>query len=268
MHNDLRGKTVVITGASSGIGKSIALRFAKRGARLMLCGRRQEALQRVADEAGSATTQVEISVLDVCDRGAVERMVREAERDLGRVDIVIAAAGEYVRVHGTKVSLEDVRRSMEVNFFGTVHLFLAALPLFLERRAGHLMAISSVDGKKGLPFDAPYVASKFAVTGFMDSMRQDLRGTGVRVTAILPGRVDTPMIGNLDVPWISRKISPERVASVVERALDGRHPEVVVPLLGPKTLLWAAAVSPRLADFLIRLFGIEGKQSGNSRNQR
>jgi short-subunit dehydrogenase len=264
MHSDLRGKSVLLTGASSGIGKSVALRFARRGARLFLSSRRKDLLESVAGEARVWSPQVGYAVADVTDRAAVEQMVEEAQRVLGGVDIVIASAGQYVRVHGTQLSVEDVRRSIEVNFFGTVYLFLAILPRFLESRKGHLIGISSVDGKKGLPYDAPYVAAKFAVTGFLDSLRQDLRGTGVKVTTILPGRVDTPMIETLRVPWVSRKISPELVAKVVEQALKGRHPEIVVPRLGPKTLLWSAAFSPRLADFLIKATGIAGRPFGNT----
>ncbi len=261
MHVDLPGKSVIITGASSGIGKCIALRFAKRGANLILVARNRGALEQVARQARASSRQVVIEALDVADRSAVQEMVGRAVEQFGRVDIVVAAAGQYIRLHGRDMSIEAVRNSIDVNFFGTVNVFLAALPDMLERQSGRLIAISSVDGKKGLPRDAAYVAAKFAVTGFMDSMRQDLRGSGVELTTILPGRVDTPMIGTLDVPWISRKISPERVALVVERSLKKHKPEIIVPLLGPKLLLWTAAISTRLADGLIRLFHLEGISS-------
>ena len=261
MQVNLRGKGVIVTGASSGIGRDVALRFARRGAKLMLVSRRKEALEQVARETRDYSPAVEIAPVDVTDRNAVEATVKEAERLFGGIDIVVAAAGQYFRVHGLKVKVEDLQRSMEVNFFGTVNVLLAALPNMLKRRSGNLIAISSVDGKKGLPWDTPYVSAKFAVTGFMDSMRQDLRGSGVVLTTILPGRVDTPMIGGLDVPWISGKIQPARVTDAVERALRGRNPEIVVPLLGPKTLLWSAAFSPRFADMLIRFFRLEGKIS-------
>ncbi|HTY01907.1 MAG TPA: SDR family NAD(P)-dependent oxidoreductase [Bacteroidota bacterium] len=264
MDGDLRGKSVIVTGASSGIGKCVALRFAQRGAKLTLVARHREGLDDVAKETHNSIADIAIEPVDVTDRAAVQRMVERAEKRWGGVDIVVAAAGQYVRVHGRKVTIGDVEKSMDVNFYGTVNVFLAVLPGMLQRASGRLIAISSVDGKKGLPFDAPYVAAKFAVTGFMDSMRQDLRGSGVALTTVLPGRVDTPMIGTLMVPWVSRKISPERVADVVERSLVSNKPEIIVPLLGPKLLLWAAALSSRFADGLIRLFRLEGTVTAQS----
>ncbi len=261
MHFDLPGKRVIITGASSGIGKSIAERFASRGARLTLVARRRDALESLVRTLQGRSVDAVAEAVDVTDAAAVRTLVQRTEERCGGIDVVVAAAGQYVRVHGLHVTPDDVRRSIDVNLFGTVNIFLAALPGMLRRKSGRLIAISSVDGKKGLPCDAPYVAAKFAVTGFMDSMRQDLRGSGVALTTILPGRVDTPMIGTLSVPWVSRKISPERVAAVVERSLDSAKPEYVVPLLGPKLLLWAAACSARLADGLIRVFHLEGSSS-------
>ncbi len=265
MHVNLPGKTVIITGASSGIGKSIALRFAKRGATLVLVARQRGKLEEVAQSVRASSPRVQVEAVDVTDAGALQEMVKRTEGRFGSVDVVVAAAGQYIRVHGRNVTIDDIRRSIEVNFFGTVNLFLAVLPGMLERRAGRLIAISSVDGKKGLPLDTAYVAAKFAVTGFMDSMRQDLRGSGVTLTNVLPGRVDTPMIGTLDVPWVSRKISPDRVALVVERSLRKEKPEIIVPLLGPKLLLWSAAISSRFADGLIRLFRLEGTSSLETR---
>jgi short-subunit dehydrogenase len=117
-----------------------------------------------------------------------------------------------------------------------------------------------VDGKKGLPYDAAYVASKYAVTGFTDVLRQELRGTGVYASTILPGRVDTPMIATLRVPRVSAKISSDTVAAAIVRAIRKRKPEMIVPYLGPKALIVLSAMSPRLGDWLVRTFGLEGKE--------
>lgn len=261
MQGNLRGKIVIITGASSGIGKSIAEKFAERGAILILVARGREALDRLADSLKNAAEQVVVESVDVADRNAVLELIRRTELRFGRIDVVVAAAGQYVRAHGLSVTPDDLVRSLDVNFFGTANLFLAALPGMAKQKSGRLIAISSVDGKKGLPRDTPYVSAKFAVTGFMDSMRQDLRGTGIVLTTVLPARVDTPMIGTLEVPWISRKISPERVAKAVMRSLGSSKPEIIVPFLGPSILLWSAAISSPLANALIRLFRLEGKIS-------
>jgi short-subunit dehydrogenase len=261
MQANLRGKIVIITGASSGIGKCITERFAGGEATLVLAGRNGQALRRLSDSLKSKTAEVTVESVDVTDPRAVQDLVRRTEERYGRIDVVVASAGEYVRVHGASVSRDDLVRSMNVNFFGTVDLILAAIPGMMQRKSGRVIAISSVDGKKALPRDTAYVSAKFAVTGFMDAMRQDLRGSGVIFTTVLPGRVDTPMIGTLTVPWISRKISPEKVADAVMRSLKSSKPEIIVPFLGPSILLWSAAISPRLADFLIRLFRLEGTLS-------
>jgi short-subunit dehydrogenase len=130
----------------------------------------------------------------------------------------------------------------------------------LTRGSGHIVVVSSVDGRKGLPQDAAYVSSKWAVTGFTDVLRQELHGTGVYATTILPGRVDTPMIAALRVPWVSRKISSERVAAAIVSAIRKRKAESVVPYPGPKTLIILSAISPRLGDWLVRIFRLEGKE--------
>ncbi len=258
MRQGFRNSVVIITGASSGIGRACALRFASQGVRLMLSARDPERLAGVAREAEGSGARVRVMPADVTDPRALEVLVGETERLLGPVDIAVACAGQYIRAHGSKLRPEALRASLEVNFFGTTNLIFAVLPGMLARRRGHIVGVTSVDGKKGLPLDAAYVAAKFAATGFLDTLRQDLRDSGVWVSTVLPGRVDTPMIAGLSVPRISAKISPERVARAVERAVRDRRAEVLVPLAGPKALILAGACSPRLADWLVRIFRLEG----------
>lgn len=268
MRRGFKDSVVIITGASGGIGRACALRFAALGARLMLCGRNKERLERVVCEAVKLGGKARLSCGDVTDPAAVCRMVAEAEGAFGPVDAAVASAGQYIRGRPPALRVEAVRASMEVNFFGTVNLVLAVLPGMLSRRQGHIVAVSSVDGKKGLPCDAPYVAAKSAVTGFFDSLRQDLRESGVRFSTVLPGRVDTPMLDGLSFPWVSPKIPPGRVARAIERAIRGNRLEVIVPFAGPKALIVAGAISPRLADGLIRLFHLEGAHTDNEGSSR
>jgi short-subunit dehydrogenase len=123
--------------------------------------------------------------------------------------------------------------------------------------SGHIVLVSSMDGKKGVPPDAPYVVAKFALAGFGDVLRQELHGTGVDVTTVFPGRVDTPLIATLKVPWISAKIPPEAVARAIVTAIRRRQAEVIVPFRA-RLLLWANALSPRLGDWAVRTFRLEG----------
>jgi NAD(P)-dependent dehydrogenase (short-subunit alcohol dehydrogenase family) len=255
----LSGQVAIVTGASSGIGRDTALELARYGARLVLASRRAASLELLAAAIREFGTEVIVRRTDVGDPADAARLVEETVERFGRVDIVVCSAGQYIRGPVATRTLADFEAALRVNFFGSLSVFYTALPHMLKARSGALVAVSSVDGKKGLPLDAPYVASKFALTGFMDVLRQELRGSGVRALTILPARVDTPMIQALEVPLISRKISSARVARVIVRHLRrGTATEVIIPFMGPSLLVWINAFSPRLADLVVRLFGLEG----------
>jgi len=146
---------------------------------------------------------------------------------------------------------------MAVNFYGVLHAVQAVLPHMVARRSGHIVLVSSADGKKGIPPDGPYVAAKFAVAGLGDILRQELRPYGIAVTTVFPGRVDTPMIAHLRVPWISAKIPPEAVARAILRAIRRRTPEVIIPLQ-VRLFVYLSALCPSLGDWFTRQFHLEG----------
>ncbi len=256
----IHNAVVLITGATSGIGHATAKVFARAGARLIVTGRRTDVLERLASELRITGTEVLAQTADVQDGQAVHMLVKAALAHFGKIDIAICNAGVYVRCPVKDTTMDTLRHCMDVNFYGTVHVIGAVLPHMLARRAGHIVAITSVDGKKGLPPDAAYVASKFATTGYVDVLRQELRGTGVRASTVFPGRVDTPMIASLDVPFASAKISAHRVARAVLRAVRFRRREVIIPYAGPKFLVVASAVWPALGDWLVHILRLEGKE--------
>jgi short-subunit dehydrogenase len=134
---------------------------------------------------------------------------------------------------------------------------MAALPHLKARGSGHIVLMSSVDGKKGIPPDAPYVAAKFALAGLGDVLRQELRDDGIGVSVIFPGRIDTPLIDRLEVPRISAKVPPEAVANAVVSAIRRRTPEVVLPLHA-RLFLFANRLSPLLGDWAARTFSLDG----------
>ncbi|UCE04500.1 MAG: SDR family NAD(P)-dependent oxidoreductase, partial [bacterium] len=194
---------------------------------------------------------------DVSDQQQAEYLVTKTISHWRKVDVLIANAGEYVRGQVTELKIADFEHSFAVNFYGVLYSVLSILPHMLERKSGHIVFVSSLDAKKGLPKDAPYVAAKFALTGFAEVMRQELHGSGIYVTTILPGRIDTPMIENLKVPWISPKIPPERVAHAIIRGIKRRKVEVIVPgILTPYVLL--NTLFPRFMDWFVRTFHLEG----------
>lgn len=256
----------IVTGASSGIGMETARALARRGVQVVLASRSAGALTKLAEEITGSGGHATVAVTDVTDRNQIHRLVQNTVARFGKIDICICNAGNYVRKRLADSNIEDVERSMLVNFYGSVCLLYEALPQMVRQKRGHLVAVSSVDGKKGLPMDAPYVAAKSAICGFMDVMRQELRGTGVWATTILPGRVDTPMIAQLTVPFLSAKISSARVARGIIRAIERNRAELVIPFFGPKFLIIASAFSARFGDLLTRLFRLEGEEKSEYLN--
>lgn len=254
----IRGKVAIVTGATGGIGTEIARSLARHGARLVLSGRNSAALATLAAELQRSGVEAVSIASDVTDPAAVERLVAEATAALGGIDIIECNAGIYVRGAVKDLPLESIRQCMETNYYGAVHLIRAVLPGMLARGSGHIVAVSSVDGKKGLIPDAAYAASKYALTGFMDVLRQELHGTGVYASTIFPERVDTPMIDNLALPLMSRRLPPSAVAGAVIKAIRQRRREIIHSFAGPKFLIVASSIWPALGDWLVRVFRLQG----------
>jgi short-subunit dehydrogenase len=184
-------------------------------------------------------------------------MVESTLARWGKADILVANAGAYVRGRVMDLTIEDLERAMAVNFYGAVYCVLAVLPNMVARRRGHIVLVNSMDAKKAIPLDAPYASSKFALAGFGEVLRQELHGTGIYVTSVFPGRVDTSMIAHLKVPWISSKISADSVANAIVRSIYRREPEVVIPSIA-RALIYLNTFSPRLADWAVCQFHLEG----------
>ena len=250
-------KIAIVTGASVGIGRSTALALARRGTHVVLAARRTELLEQVAEEIRSLGREALAVTTDVTDQSQVNHMVDCAIERWGRVDILVSNAGEMVRSYIDTLTVEYLQRSMAVNFYGGVHAILAVLPHMLQRGSGHIVAVTSMDGKLGTPKEVPYVTAKFAMTGFMEVLRQEMHGKGIYVSNVLPGRVDTALISNLKVHWIQPKMPPEAVARAVLRAIEKRKPEVIVPSLAI-LYHYIHTFSPLLSDWFARLFHLEG----------
>ncbi|HXF64866.1 MAG TPA: SDR family NAD(P)-dependent oxidoreductase [Caldilineaceae bacterium] len=253
----LSNRVAIVTGASSGIGRATAIALAQAGARVVLAARREEALREAGQEIRAFGGEALLIPTDVTHQEEAARLVQTALATWGRVDILIANAGQYVRGRVAALEVADIERSMAVNFYGALYAILAVLPSMLAQRSGHLVLVSSMDAKKGLPSDAPYVAAKSALSGFGEVLRQELYGSGVALTIIFPGRVATPMISHLKVPWISAPIPADAVAQSIVRAIQRGQPEVIIPPLA-RALVLINTLSPRAGDWLVRLFHLEG----------
>jgi NADP-dependent 3-hydroxy acid dehydrogenase YdfG len=255
--NLLSGKVAVITGASSGIGQATALALAQAGADVALAARREAALEAVAEDVRGIGRRALVVPTDVTQQAQAEQLVSATLAHYGHLDVVVANAGIYVRGPIETLTAADFERCMAVNYFGAIYPVLAALPHLRAQKSGHIVLISSMDGKKAVRTDAPYAATKFAVAGFGDALRQDLHDTGVDVSIIFPGRVATPLIADMRIPAISAPIAAEAVAAAVVKAILRRQAEVILPF-SARFLLLADRLSPRLGDWAVRTFRLQG----------
>jgi short-subunit dehydrogenase len=220
-----KDKVVVITGASSGIGRATALMLAKRGAHLVLAARREEPLDELAVRCEALGVRCLVVPTDVSDASAVRALATQAIEAFGHIDGWVNNAGVYLIGRLEETPDDAFRQVMETNFFGTVYGSRAALAQFRHQGRGVLINISSVFGTAAGPYVSAYAASKFAVRGFSSAVRQEFEGTGIHVCTILPASVDTPLWKNSAnyTGWRARPVepiySPERVAHAVVRML-------------------------------------------------
>ncbi|MBE0409956.1 MAG: SDR family NAD(P)-dependent oxidoreductase, partial [Anaerolineales bacterium] len=210
----LRERVAIVTGASSGIGRAAALELAKAGANLVLAARRMELMEELAPDIENLGREVLIVPTDITSKDDIDRLTSSTLSKFGRIDILIANAGVYYRAPIDKLSLAVMEKAMAVNFYGGLYNILSVLPHMQKQNFGHIVLVSTMDTKVGLPGDAPYAASKGALNIFVDVLRQELYGTGVYTTIVMPGRVDTPLIHDLKLPKISTIIPPQSVAKV------------------------------------------------------
>lgn len=253
----LEHKVAIVTGASSGIGRATALLLASQGANIVLAARRISSLAEVADSIRAYGGKVLVIPTDVSVKGDVDFMVEKTLTEWGKVDILVANAGEYVRCPIEELSVDYLEHSMSVNFYGGVYSILAVLPHMRAQKSGHIILVTTMDAKKGLPQDAPYVSAKSALAGFGEVLRQELHGSGIYVTNVLPGRVDTEMIEEMECHWISAKIPSDSVARGIVSAIRRPRPELIVPFHA-SLLHYVNVFSPRMADWAVRFFHLEG----------
>lgn len=189
-------KVIWITGASSGIGEALAYEFNKKGAHLILSSRRAEELERVKNACENHEETVRVLPLDLAETDTLPALAKKAALLFGSIDMLINNGGVSQRAYAVETSLETVRRLMEVNFFGTVALTKAVLPGMIEQKSGHIVVISSVMGKIGTKYRSAYAASKHALHGWFDCLRQEVYDHNIDVSLVCPGFVKTNVTVN------------------------------------------------------------------------
>jgi len=188
---DLRGKTVLITGGSRGLGYALAHEFARHGARVAICARNPQELEWARQELQRVGAEVVAIPCDVSDNEQVQRMVHEVTQRLGRIDILVNNAGIIAVGPVEAQTLEDFDEAMKIMFWGVVYPTLAVLPQMLERRRGRIANITSIGGKVAVPHLVPYDCAKFAAVGFSEGMCAELAKDGIKVTTVVPGLMRT-----------------------------------------------------------------------------
>lgn len=199
MTNKISGKTALVTGGSSGIGLATAELLSSLGADIWIIARDKERLQNALEQIRKARYEEKqrfgMTSADITDIKQARAAVAEAEKNLGHIDILINSAGDNLApglFH--EIDVEQLRDTMELNYFGTINITNAALPRMIERKAGHIVNISSVYGFYGGFGNSAYCASKFAIRGLSDSLRAELKPQGINVTVVFPGDTDTPQL--------------------------------------------------------------------------
>ena len=222
----------MITGASSGIGETVSRMVHRLGANVALAARSADKLEAIAHDLGARTCAW---VLDVSDEAAVGEVFRQIRERFGPVDVLINNAGFGSFEPVSEANSAILRGMMDVNYFGMVHCTRAVLTDMLARRSGHIVNVASVAGKFATAKSAGYSATKHAVLGFTNALRQELHGSGVHVTAVNPGPVQTAFfeIADPEGGYVNNvrsiMVSPERVAQAMIRGIEKRKAEVNVP---------------------------------------
>jgi NADP-dependent 3-hydroxy acid dehydrogenase YdfG len=186
-------KSVVVTGASSGIGHDVALAFGEQGARVALLARRRVQLEELAHKIDTAGGKALALDCDVTDRTRVFWAIEQVKEAFGRVDILINSAGLLLSDPVEQMRPEDLQKMMAVNVFGALNAMQAVLPAMRQAGSGNIVNISSLAGRRGMSPVGGYAATKFALVGMTEALRVELFNTGVKVSLVMPGVIDTPM---------------------------------------------------------------------------
>lgn len=257
----LANQRVVITGASSGVGRALAERLAAEEARLLLVARRSEALDELASEiAGRGCERPAVVAGDVTQPEARAAIVAEAGRLWGAVDVLVNNAG--VSAHGRFATStpETLRQIMEVNFFAAAELTRESLTLLQEGERALVVNVGSALGHRGVPHNSEYCASKFALRGWSESIRSELKPLGIGVLMVSPGTIDTEFFDHLvsrqgATPWPEQKGVPAAAVAEQVVAAISRGRAEVFPNWRGRSLVMLNRVAPRLVDRVMNRYG-------------
>jgi len=230
---DFKNKIILITGASSGIGKQTAIEFAKKGANLILVARRKEKLELVAKELEKFKISVLVCPCDVSDKDQVKEMSKIVLEKFDSIDILVNNAGFAIYGSVSDLSIDEIESQMETNYLGMVYCIKNFLPSMLEKKSGHIVNVASVAASFGLPGIASYCASKFAMLGFSEGLKHELKNSGIGITVVSPIMVKTNFFDHPSFEKMPKysptSLSSKSVANAILKASNSPRLEIIVP---------------------------------------
>ena len=244
---DFTNKVIVITGASSGIGKQVAIEFGKLGAKLVLIGRKKDKLEQTAMELKKFSCSTMICQCDVSKKNEVDTMTNLVLKKFGSVDILVNNAGFAIYGSVSDLSIDEIELQMQTNYLGMVYCIKKFLPSMLHRKSGHIVNVASVAASFGLPGIASYCASKFAMLGFSEGLKHELKNSGVDITVVSPIMVrtnffDHPSFENMP-KYSPTSLDPKTVAKAVLKAANSKKLEIIVPSV-VRSMVWMKHTFP------------------------
>jgi short-subunit dehydrogenase len=244
---DFKNKVVLITGASSGIGKQTAIEFAKLGSNIILVARRKNKLEQVENELKQFNIKTLVCSCDVSKKDQVEKMSKIVLEKFNFIDILVNNAGFAIYGSVYDLSVNDIESQMETNYFGMVYCTKNFLPLMLEKKSGHIVNVASVAASFGLPGIASYCASKFAMLGFSEGLKHELNGTGVGITVVSPIMVKTDFFDHPSFEKMPKysptSLSAKTVAKAIVKASSSSRLEIITPSI-VRVVVWLKHTFP------------------------
>lgn len=248
---NFKDKLVLVTGASSGIGEASALQFAKQGANLILVARNKAKLTKVAEDLKKFNVSTLVFECDVSKKDEVENMAKHILEQYHSLDILVNNAGFAIFGPVSKLSIEEIESQMVTNYFGMIYCIKNFLPEMIKKKSGHIVNVASVAASIGLPGMASYSASKFAMLGFSEGLKSELKGTGVGVTVVSPIMVRTNFFDHPSFEKTPKyspiSISSETVANAILKAANSSRLEIIVPPI-VRGAVWMKETFPYLIN--------------------
>lgn len=248
---DFKDKVVLITGASSGIGKETAIQFAKKGSNVILIARRKEKLEQIADNLKKFNISTLVCECDVSNKLQVEKMSQLVLEKYGSIDILINNAGFAIYGSVSDLTIEEIESQMATNYFGMIYCIKNFLPSMLSKKSGHIVNVASVAASFGLPGIASYCASKFAMLGFSEGLKHELKGTGIGITVVSPIMVRTDFFDHSSFKKIPKyspiSLSDKTVANAILKAANSPRLEIIVPSI-VRVAVWMKSTFPYLIN--------------------